>query len=499
MRSLIRNPVLAIAAAAFAFALCYGSFVAGGSDSYGYLSQARLWAHGTPITREPLISQVTWRNAAWTFAPLGYKPGLEAGTIVPVYSVGYPMLMGLVQKVFGPDAQMAIVPLTAAGLILCTGVIGRWAGGVEIGVLSSLLLATSPPFVLQSLQPMSDIPVTFWWTLSAVLAFSRSRTANMAAAATVAAAILTRPNLIPLAAPLAIFGFFTSRRDDGPHNWRSATAVVIGTLAGAGVTAAINTVFYGAPNVSGYGTARELYSLQYASVNLPKYAGWLIDTETVLVFVSLAGVLALALAGRFQRLLALYTIAVASVMLCSYLFYAPFNSWTYVRFLLPMYPFLFIAILSVTSSAPFLDRPRARKYALTGLTLVLLVSHARFISQWDMLNTKAGELKYPVVARYARTALPANAVFISMQHSGSIQYYAGRKTLRFDWLPARSLDEAVAQLNRLGYKPYFLLEHWEEPAFQSKFGARSDLAKLDWPATFEFRREGVRIFDPAVR
>src|SRR5688572_27455185 len=108
MRSLIRNPVLAIAAAVFAFTLARGSFVAGGSDSYGYVSQARLWVNGTPITREPLISEVTWHDADWTFAPLGYKPGLETGAIVPVYSVGYPMLMALFEKLFGAGAYIAV-------------------------------------------------------------------------------------------------------------------------------------------------------------------------------------------------------------------------------------------------------------------------------------------------------------------------------------------------------------------------------------------------------
>jgi hypothetical protein len=84
MQWLIRNPVVLIAAAVFALALSYGSFVAGGSDSYGYVSQARLWARGTPITHEPLIAQVTWNDADKTFAPLGYRPGREPGTIVPV-------------------------------------------------------------------------------------------------------------------------------------------------------------------------------------------------------------------------------------------------------------------------------------------------------------------------------------------------------------------------------------------------------------------------------
>src|SRR5687768_10766582 len=111
MRWLLRNPAVILAVAVFAIALSRGSFVAGGSGPYGYVSQARLWAQGAPIAHEPLIARVPWQDAAMTFAPLGYKPGVEPGTIVPSYSVGYPMLMGLIQRMFGHDAQMAIVPL----------------------------------------------------------------------------------------------------------------------------------------------------------------------------------------------------------------------------------------------------------------------------------------------------------------------------------------------------------------------------------------------------
>ena len=260
MRWLLRNPAVILGAAVFAIAISRGSFVAGGSDSYGYVSQARLWAQGAPIAHEPLIALVTWQDADKTFAPLGYKPGVEPGTIVPVYSVGYPMLMGLVQRMFGHDAQMAIVPLMAAGLVMCTALIGRAVGGPEVGILSGLLLATSPPFVYQSLQPMSDIPVAFWWTLSAVLAFSRRRAANILAGVAVAAAILTRPNLIPLAAPLALFGVLMNRRDGHGNNWRAGVAVVSGAVLGGAITAAVNTTFYGGPAVSGYGTPQELYA-----------------------------------------------------------------------------------------------------------------------------------------------------------------------------------------------------------------------------------------------
>ena len=487
-----------LATAVFAVALAKGSFVAGGSDSYGYVSQARLWAQGTPITREPLIAQVTWPDAPMTLSPLGYKPGREHGTIVPVYSVGYPMLMGLIERLFGAAAPMVVVPLMAGGLVTCTAIIGAAVGGIEIGFFSGLLLATSPPFVYQSLQPMSDVPVAFWWTLSAVLAISRRRAANIAAGATVAAAILTRPNLVPLAAPLALLGF-VSHRDNHRDRWTAAAAIGIGAVLGAAGTAAVNTIFYGAPALSGYGDPRELYAFQYLATNVTRYVGWLIDTETLLIAGSLGGMLALARAGRFQRSMAFYTAAMVSIVLISYALYRPFDSWTYVRFLLPMYPFLFVSLLSVTLIDPLRNRRTMSRVILVALALIITARHVRYNQEWSLLDTKTFERRYVVVAQYARNAFPGNAVFISMQHSGSVRYYGDRKTVRYDWLPSQSLDDAVADLNRLGLKPYFLLEDWEEERFQSRFGAYSRLGKLDWPPTVVLRREGIRIYDPAER
>lgn len=499
MPRLIRQPVALLTAAVFAFALTQGSFVAGGSDSYGYVSQARLWAQGAPITREPLMMQVTWADADQTFAPLGYKPGIEPGTIVPVYSVGYPMLMGLIQRILGHDAEMVVVPLMSAGLVACTAMIGTTAGGATVGLLSGVLLATSPPFVYQSLQPMSDIPVAFWWTLSAWLAISRRRAANIASGATTFAAILTRPNLIPLAAPLVVLGVLTSRQHDRRGGQTTAAALTIGTVMGAIATAAVNTIFYGGPAISGYGDPRDLYALHHAWTNVPRYLGWLIDSETLLVAGSLAGIVVLARGSALQRAIAFYAAAVLSIVLSSYLFYRPFESWTYVRFLLPMYPFMFVTLLSVTAIRPLHDRPMARTIVFAGLTLIILSAHVRYAQYWHLLSTKVSERRYVVVADYAQNAFPANAVFISMQHSGSVQYYGNRKTVRYDWLPPAALDEAVEQLTKLGFKPYFLFEDWEEPRFRARFGEFSRLGKLDWPPTFALRSEGIRIYDPAER
>ena len=55
-----------------------------------------------------------------------------------------------------------------------------------------------------------------------------------------------------------------------------------------------------------------------------------------------------------------------------------------------------------------------------------------------------------------------------------------------------------AHMTSLGYKPYILLDDWEEPIFKTRFG-RSALARLDWWPTAEFATQiRVRIYDPAA-
>ena len=53
------------------------------------------------------------------------------------------------------------------------------------------------------------------------------------------------------------------------------------------------------------------------------------------------------------------------------------------------------------------------------------------------------------VGQFVVDRLPPNAILISMQHSGSLRYYAGRPTLRYDWLTRewwpRALDVLAAQ------------------------------------------------------
>ncbi len=188
------------------FGLSKGLFVAAASDAYGYVSQADLWARGDVIVQQPWAREMTWPNAANALAPLGYRPHRPAahGTdIVPIYSPGVPMLMAAFKLVGGARAVYYVVPLLGGLAVWITFLMGRRLAGPFVGAAAAVLLATSPTFLFEVTAPASDVAATFWWTLALFALMFDSRSAALGAGAATGMAILTRPNVAPLALVLA--------------------------------------------------------------------------------------------------------------------------------------------------------------------------------------------------------------------------------------------------------------------------------------------------------
>ena len=66
--------VALVLASVFVAGIRWGTFVAGGSDSYCYVHQAQRWASGRLQVPEPLALDAPWPNAPLTFAPAGHLP-----------------------------------------------------------------------------------------------------------------------------------------------------------------------------------------------------------------------------------------------------------------------------------------------------------------------------------------------------------------------------------------------------------------------------------------
>ena len=167
----------AAAIAIVVVALRLGAPYAGGSDAYGYVSQAELWAHGKMIVEQPFVRNVDWPFAPDAFTPMGYLPINGGSVIVPIFAPGLPLLMGVFQWLGGRAAVYYVVPLLGGLAVWMTYLMGAILAGRTVGALAAILLATSPAFLIQLMLPMSDVPVAAWWTVGLTLALVDRRDA----------------------------------------------------------------------------------------------------------------------------------------------------------------------------------------------------------------------------------------------------------------------------------------------------------------------------------
>lgn len=516
--------VLAAVISVVTFGLVKGTFVAAAADAYGYVSQADLWAKGSLIVRQPFAQDMTWPNAADALAPLGYRPHRPAphGTdIVPIYSPGVPMLMAVFKLLAGAKAVYVVVPLLGGLAVWVTFVMGRRLAGPLAGASAAVLLATSPPFLFEVTAPASDVAATAWWALTFTWLLFERPLAAFGAGVAAGFAILTRPNLVPLAIVPGVLLLWraaraqleAARRDRKPLLPRSPAgdaakrvlAFAAGSVPACVVVAIINWRLYGSPLASGYGAFDELYSWAYLWPNLARYPRWLFETETPLVLLALIAPFVLPLEAevgreRRPRATAVAWLCVIAVIFLLYLFYQPFDEWWYLRFILPVYPLLFV--LTSTAIARLLAPLSRLAGSLKGLATVAVVAFLAWHGAVYAVDRGASiawqaEQRYVEVGAYVGAKLPARAALVCMQHSGSARYYSGRITVRYDLIAPEDLDLVIEELRRLGYHPYVVLDDWEEPIFRERFRGHSALAGLDWTPVAVIHSNHVRIYDPA--
>ncbi len=506
LRRLCAPGALVLSAAVLATGVLWGTFAASGSDAYGYVSQADLWLKGALRVSQPWVSDMPWPLADWTFAPLGYRPATVPHAIVPTYPPGLPLLMAGFKIAFGSLGPFFVVPVCGALAVWLTFLLGRDATGESsVGALAALLMATSPAFLFQLMWPMSDVPVTAWWTLVFRLAFRPANRGPLAAGLAAGAAVLTRPNLAPVALVVPAVWLWSILRPAGARRdgWRAVGRYVVGLAPGVLAVGAINVYLYGSALTSGYGELGSLYSAANVLTNARHYGTWLLETQTPLVGLGLIAIVVPTTLRQddrdhgSRRLAFFGAIAVVTV---SYLFYGPFDDWSYLRFLLPAFPLLFVLVAA--SIVWIVGRiPLSAGAALAFITLIpLALYEVSVAAERQAFNVKTFERRYVAAAEYVTGATPPHAMIFCMQHCGSLRYYAERVTLRYDLLPSDWLDRALESVRVRGYQPFIVLDDWEEPTFRERFGRLSGVGKLDWRPQAEFPGSiRVRIYDPDDR
>ena len=501
--------------AVFAAGIRWGTFAAGGSDSYCYLQQARAWARGQLREVDPLALEAPWPDAPLTFTPAGHIPSPTVrGATAPICPAGLSLAMvpfvwaGRAGEAGGDALVFAVVPLFGVLLVWSTYLLGARFSR-RVGLASAFLVACSPAFLFQLMQPMSDVPAAALWVLAAATVTSGKRRSPLAAGLAASAAIVMRPNLLPMGLVLGLFLLVRPER-----LWRECArdgaVFAAASLPGCLLVAIVQAMFYGSPLRSGYGTLAALFAAEHIVPNVLRYATWMWQSHGFVWLVALAA--PFVLPGWLTTLL----LSLVIVNVACYLPYTVFNDWWYLRFLLPAIAILMVlsmaavdALLHLLRKPSWLARESTREASRTShtglsdrfgaiafaiLTCLFFIREARARSVFDLQRLEA---RYERAGLYVDSHLPPNALVVTSWESGSIRYYGHRHTLVWDALDPAWLDRAVAYIRTRGYEPYLLFERWEEPAFRQRF-AGGAIARLDWPPAAEIAGQ-VRIYRPDDR
>ena len=448
----------------------------------------------------PLAARAPWPDAADSFAPLGYRARTDGRAAVPITAPGFPLVMAAFQSVGGHRAAFLVTPLAAALLVWLTFLIGRRVGSPGAGLAAAWLVATSPAFLFNAMWPMSDVPAALWAALMTWLLLRTGATTAAAAGLAGGMGLLTRPNFVLVDA--AAFGWLvvvalTTRNRE---SLQRGAAFLVGLVPGALLQAWLNLSWFGRVLASGYGTTGDLLSPGRIGVNAGRYASWLVETSPLLAVGFVAMCLPAAwLWGRDRWRVPLLFASLSLGTVSVYLVYTTFNDWWYLRFLLPAWPLLAVSVAMVWHAAH-------RRSAWAGFVVACVIVTAGALG-FTLARQRGvfllGEERYATVAALVAASTEPTAIVLTISHSGSVRYYAGRETVRFNAIDPAWLDRALEWLAARGRKPYILLEDWELPEFRARFGGSSDIGRLAFaPAvTWESSTVAGRVFlyDPIER
>lgn len=466
--------------------------VAGGADSSGYLSQSRLWNVGVVSVAAPVYSDDAWPQRGWLVSPLGFAPGAVPDRLGPSYAPGLPWLMALGAIVAGETGRFVWTPIAVTLLVWLTYVLTRRAAPPTVALAAAVLVASSPPLLFAAMQTMSDLTCAALWTLAVVAVMRPGAGGATIAGLAAGLALAVRPNLVPLA---ALFGLVAVAMAEGSWRARAARAGLIGApmAAAALAIAVINAHLWGGPFSSGYGANEDLFIVGRASGNLARIWRWSQETAGQWLLVGVATLVPLAMTSR-PRVWRL-GLAVVVGVLVSYLPYALFEEWWYLRFYLPVWP---IAAAGVTAAAWLM----LRRVSEAGAPFVVLAAAIALVSPSLAAATSVGTFdlwrgaqRYPAVAGHVAATAPRGTLVLAVQHSGALRY-AHVVIGRWDYIAPDALDQTVDALATAGRQVWLVADDFEEAPFRARFaGARR--GGLDWAPLAEARigTARTRVYD----
>ena len=464
------------------------SFSVSGSDSTGYANLAYSLLHGPIVQPISLLKELGLPPSyALAFTPLAYLevPGEEKMT--PFYPVGMPLHMAFFSLFsgwqFGP---YLVTPVFAALSIWLLYLLALEFGLTRsYAIAGAAMLAFCPPFVFQTIQPMSDVVATFW-ALAAILAALHSQkkdTWSLLAGAAFGFAFLVRPTNILVLVPLA----FSLRL-----TWRSLFFFGLGGSPLALLFFGYNAVAFAHPFHTGYGSIGLQGALMLTGLmaRVTHYSYWLSLAMSPLILLGWFTTPWQRQLPWRRRALLLSWFAAFFVF---YSFYSIYAEWWYTRFLLPAIPALILALMIACQS---LAGWMVKKFSTTAirpqfpqgvlaLVLCLVLGFEQYLL-WrvDVFNYGGGQSAHRASCRWANQLLPQQALVIAMEMSGTLKFYTDRPSVRWDLPSAEQLQEITSRATRQGRPLYAFLMAQEVSDAQKKILG-------DWTKIGEFGPHGA--------
>jgi hypothetical protein len=169
-----------------------------------------------------------------------------------------------------------------------------------------------------------------------------------------------------------------------------------------------------------------------------------------------------------------------------YLAYLSFEDWQSLRFLLPAILALFLLFAGTLAAIGDVMARYSRWLAPLAVLPALLVAWTPRAELRATFVEAALHIRLQSMGRYLREAMPPNAAILTYVHGGALALYTGRPVIRMDVIQPHALERVVADLQRGGYRPSFVLDLAYEYGPLSERFKNSPLLTLDWRPRAEF-------------
>lgn len=427
------------------------SFVCGGADSYGYVTQAILLKNLHLSKDVPILKETGLENKyIKCFIPLGYCPSANGTESVPTYPQGTSLLMAFFMILFGMNGAFIASPIIAIVCLVVIFYLAREFGLSEgMSILASFLIAITPTYLFVSIQPFSDVIATMWICLAILFCLKGENNKNFLSLSGLflGFAILTRPNLVLLIVP---FLFFLK------YNFKKYFLFFLGVFPGFFALLVFNYFLYGTPFSSGYEGLSLCFRLEYFTARVIHYIYYILGMYTPFIFIFWTMMFFHKDITKEKKI---FLILCLPILLLFFSFYYCYKPWTYIRFLLPSLPVFVIG--SLLGVQEFIRRTNFKKIlpGLIFLPIFFLIIYLNIgiTAHRHIFRVKEIENWYPQISKYVKSEIDGKSVVFTRLYSGCLNYYDDIITARWDMVSPLEFDFLIDRLESKGYKCFLLL------------------------------------------